>query len=63
MLIEGGPGATPFGGAHFCGFAGAGGPPRHGVDPRIEGIAFCLLDGVNLLDPSTWLPSDPTGRI
>lgn len=51
ILIECGPVATPLDGAHFCGFAGAGRPPKHGVQPGINAIAFCLLDGINLLDP------------
>lgn len=63
VLLEGGPGATPFGGGHVCGFAGQSGPPLIGRPLATEGVALELLEGVNLMEMKTWQPSDPKGRI
>lgn len=63
MLLEGGPGNTPFGGGHPCAFAGVGGPPRRGNKTITEGVAFRLLDGVSLADPATWNDGDRSDRI
>lgn len=53
-LLEGGPPNTPFGGGHPCAFAGSGGPPRHGNKTNVHGVAFRIMPGVILADPSTW---------
>lgn len=63
VLLEGGPGTTPFGGGHVCGFAGQSGPPLIGAELATEGVALALLDGVSLIDMKSWQPSDPKGRI
>lgn len=63
MLLEGGPGHTPLGGAHPCAFAGTGGPPRFGQPSDVRGVALQLIDGVSLADPKTWNDGDRHGRI
>lgn len=63
MLLEGGPANTPFGGGHPCAFAGCGGPPRAPNKTITEGVAFKLMPGVLLGDPSTWNEGGRAGRI
>ncbi len=48
LLLEGGPPYSPFGGGHPCGFAGIG------ITSVPDGVAFKVMDGVNLADPKTW---------
>jgi len=63
MLLEGGPGCTPFGGGHPCGFAGVGGKPGFPNPMPCEGVAFKLMPGVILGDPKTWRETDRSGCI
>ena len=62
-LLEGGPGNTPIGGGHPCGFAGV--DMREGVPgPKATtGVALKLMDHVLLGDPKTWRDGDHGGRI
>jgi hypothetical protein len=46
MLLEGGPCWSPAQVAHPCGFVGTTGRP--------QGVAFHLMAGVSLMEPSTW---------
>ena len=48
-FLEGGPAFYPFGGGFPCAFAG---------DLRCEGVALCLMDGVDLMNPKTWRKSE-----
>lgn len=63
LLLEGGPPNTPFGGGHPCAFAGSGGPPRFPNRTEIDGVAFCLMPGVVLASPATWIETDRNGCI
>ena len=67
MLLEGGPSVSPFGGGHPCAFAGVVSAKVGGTPPKPEGVAFRLLPGVVLADPSTWdgldSPEAREGRI
>lgn len=65
-MLEGGPAHTPYGGGHCCAFAGTAGAPVIGNAMNVEGVAFCLLDGVILADMATWEAgrnADRSGRI
>lgn len=62
-LLEGGPGNTPIGGGHPCGFAGV--DMRNGVPGpnATRGVALRLMEHVSLGDPGTWRDGDRSGRI
>lgn len=62
MMLEGGPSVSPVGGGHPCAFAGVI-TARHGDIPNVSGVAFRVMDGVIVADPSTWNQGDRTGRI
>ena len=63
VLLEAGPGHTPMGGGHSCGFSGTGGPPRLGSEQDVTGVAFRTMDHVHLGEPSTWIDGDRADRI
>jgi len=54
LLLEGGPGHTPLGGGHPCGFAGTAGKPILGNAMTTEGVAFRPMNHVLIGDPRTW---------
>jgi len=65
-MLEGGPAHMPYGGGHPCAFAGTAGAPIRGNAMNVEGVAFCLLDGVILADMASWEAgrhADRSGRI
>lgn len=65
-MLEGGPAHMPYGGGHPCAFAGTTGAPTHGNAMNVEGVAFCLLEGVTLADMASWEAgrhADRSGRI
>ena len=64
VLLEGGPGHMPNGGAHPCAFAG------YQVDPdspsrvsSCNGVAFKCMPHVHLAEVQTWVDGDPQGCI
>lgn len=63
MLLEAGPGNTPLGGGHPCGFAGTSGQPRLGNLMQTEGVAFRHMPHVLIGEPKTWADGDRTGCI
>ncbi len=63
ILLEGGPGNTPFGGGHPCAFAGCGGPPVRGNKTLTQGVALRVMDHVSLAEPRTWTEGERAGRI
>lgn len=63
LLLEAGPGHTPMGGGHPCGFAGTAGAPTMGNPMDTTGVAFRTMDHVLIGEPSTWKDGDRTGRI
>jgi hypothetical protein len=63
MLLEGGPGNSPFGGGHPCAFAGVGGLPKTGNKTITQGVAFRLMPHVTLADVTTWIDGDHAGSI
>lgn len=63
LLLEGGPGHSPAGGAHPCAFAGTHGPLRMGNAMTTVGVAFRTMAHVNIMEPSTWIDGDRTGSI
>lgn len=62
-LLEGGPTNMFCGGGHPCGFAGQGGLPITINPTRNHGVAFKVMDGVDITDMSTWGSGDPHGSI
>ena len=65
ILLEGGPGHLPGGGAHPCAFAGQGcdpNDPAHRV-ARCEGVAVLAMPHVHLGEVSTWVDGDAGGCI
>lgn len=65
ILLEGGPGHLPGGGAHPCAFAGQGRDPK---DParsvaRCEGVAVLPMPHVHLAEVSTWVDGEAEGCI
>jgi len=63
MLLEGGPGHTPAGGAHPCAFAGTRGRLRMGNAMETVGVAFRHMPHLLIADPSTWAEGDRAGSI
>lgn len=63
LLLEGGPGHTPVGGAHPCSFAGVSGKPTIGNPMKMEGVAFRHMPHVLIGEPKTWEDGDRTGCI
>jgi hypothetical protein len=63
LLLEGGPACSPIGGAHCCAFAGANGRPTIGNKLDTRGVAFRVMPGVQIAEPSTWRETDRRGCI
>jgi|GEM_PF-2621680 len=63
MLLEAGPGNTPLGGGHPCGFAGTAGQPKFGNPMETVGVAFRHMPHVLIAEPSTWADGDREGCI
>lgn len=62
-MLEAGPGASPVGGGHPCGFAGVSGKPVIGKPMETSGVAFRHMAHVLIGEPSTWSDGDRTGCI
>lgn len=63
VLLEGGPGHTPAGGAHPCAFAGTRGQLRMGNAMETVGVAFRTMAHVNIMESETWVDGDRAGSI
>jgi len=63
VLLEGGPGNTPLGGGHPCGFAGVSGQPRLANPMDTTGVAFRHMPHVLIGEPKTWVEGDKDGCI
>lgn len=63
QMLEAGPGNTPVGGGHPCGFAGTSGAPRMGNPMDTTGVAFRHMPHVLIGEPKTWSDGDRTGCI
>lgn len=63
MLLEGGPGHTPLGGGHCCGFAGTSGKPTMGNPMETVGVAFRPMAHVLIGEMDTWSDGDRTDAI
>lgn len=63
MMLEAGPGHTPVGGGHACGFAGVSGKPLYGNAMDTTGVAFRHMPHVLIGEPATWTEGDKTGCI
>lgn len=63
VMLEAGPGNTPVGGGHPCGFAGTSGAPTMGNPMETTGVAFRHMPHVLIGEPKTWADGDRTGCI
>lgn len=63
LLLEGGPGHTPAGGAHPCAFAGTRGKLRMGNAMETVGVAFRHMPHLLIADMDTWSDGDRAGCI